>query len=78
MKWFNGLRKGSIHNFGQLMQVFRALFITCSKVSQPIDALLSMRIRSGETFRSYANRYRELYSEIRVWKCAGNCQYLPA
>ena len=39
------------------MQAFGARFITCSKVPQLIVALLSMRIRSGETFRSYANRY---------------------
>ena len=57
MRWFNGLRKGSIRNFRELMQAFRARFITCSKVPQVIDALLSMRMKSGETLRSYANRY---------------------
>ena len=31
------------------MQAFGAQFITCSKVPQPVDALLSMTIRSGET-----------------------------
>ena len=49
MRWFNGLRKGSIRNFGELMQAFGARFITCSKVPQLIGALLSMRMRSGET-----------------------------
>ena len=33
-----------------------------------MDALLSMIIRVGETFRSYASRYWELYNEI----CGGN------
>lgn len=46
------------------MQEFGALFITCNKVPLSIDALLSMRIRSGETLHSYANRYWELYNEI--------------
>lgn len=64
MKWFNGLRKGSIRNFKELMHAFRAQFITCSKVTQPKDALLSMRMRSGEILRSYMNRYWELYNEI--------------
>ena len=64
IRWFNGLRKGSIYNFGQLMQECGAQFITCNKVPQPIDALLSMRMRSGETIRSYENRYWELYNEI--------------
>ena len=46
------------------MQAFGARFIMCSKVPQPIDALLSMRMSNGETPRSYANRYWELYNEI--------------
>ena len=29
-----------------------------------MDALLSIKIRVGETLRSYANRYLELYNEI--------------
>ena len=49
MKWFNGLRKWSIRNFGELMQAFGAQFIMCSKVPQSISALLSMRMKSGET-----------------------------
>ena len=64
MRWFNGLRKGSIHNFEELIQVFGAQFITCNKVLQLIDALLSMRMGNGETLWSYANRYWELYNEI--------------
>lgn len=49
MRWFNGLKKGSIHNFGELIQAFGARFVTCNRVPQPIDALLSMKIGSGET-----------------------------
>ena len=29
-----------------------------------MDALLSMKIRVGETLRFYSSRYRELYNEI--------------
>ena len=57
MRWFNGLRKDSIHSFEELIHVFKARFITCSRVPQLIDALLSMRMGSGETLRLYANRY---------------------
>ena len=64
MRWFNHLKKGSIHSFGKLIRVFGACFITCSRAPQPIDALLSIRMRSGETFQSYAGRYWELYNEI--------------
>ena len=31
---------------------------------QPVDALLSIKMRVGETLQSYANRYWELYNEI--------------
>ena len=64
MRWFNGLRKGSIRNFRELMQAFGLRFITCSRVPQLIVSLLFVRIRSGETLRFYANRYWELYNEI--------------
>jgi len=64
MRWFNGLRKGSIHNFGELIQVFRPRFITCIQVPQPIDVLLSMKMDNRETLRSYANRYKEFYKKI--------------
>ena len=64
LRWFNGLRKGSIHSFAKLIQEFGARFVTCSRVPQPVDALLSIKMRVGETFRSYASRYWELYDEI--------------
>ena len=38
--------------------------MTCSQVPQPVDALLSMKMRAGETLRSYASWYWELYNEI--------------
>ena len=57
LRWFNGLRKGSIHNFEELIQELGAWFMTCSRVSQPVDALLSMKMGAGEILQSYANRY---------------------
>ena len=64
LRWFNGLKKGSIHNFEELIQELGAWFMTCSRVSQPVDALLSMKMRGGETLWNYSNRYWELYNEI--------------
>ncbi|XP_023919104.1 uncharacterized protein LOC112030671 [Quercus suber] len=64
LKWFNGLRKGSIHNFAELIQEFGVRFVTCNQVPQLVDALLSMKMKVGETLRSYASRYWELYNEI--------------
>jgi len=64
LRWFNGLRKGSIHSFAELIQEFSVQFMTCSRVPQPMDALLSMKIGAGETLHSYANRYWKLYNKI--------------
>ena len=64
LRWFNGLREGSIHSFTELIQKFNIWFVTCSRVLQPIDALLSMKMRVEETLRSYASRYWEFYNEI--------------
>ena len=64
LRWFNGLQKGSIHNFAKFIQEFGVRFVTCSQVPQLVDALLSIKMRVGETLRNYANRYWELYNEI--------------
>ena len=32
LRWFNGLRKGSIHSFVELIQEFGVQFMTCSQV----------------------------------------------
>ena len=52
LRWFNGLRKGSIHSFIELIQEFIVQFMTFSRVPQPVDALLSMKMRAEETLRS--------------------------
>ena len=55
LKWFNGLQKGSIHNFIKLIQEFGVRFVTYSRVPQLVGALLSMKMRIRETFRNYAS-----------------------
>ncbi|XP_075636473.1 uncharacterized protein LOC142608661 [Castanea sativa] len=64
LRWFNGLKKGSVHSFLKLIQEFGVWFMTCSQVPQPVDTLLSMKMGAGETLRNYASRYWELYNEI--------------
>ena len=51
MRWFDGLGEGSINCFQELTKAFGARFITCSRVPRPLDSLLSMTIRDGETMR---------------------------
>ena len=57
MRWFDGLGAGSIDSFKELTWVFRSRFITCSRVSRPLDSLLSMTMREGETLKMYLDRY---------------------
>ena len=64
LRWFNGLRKGSICSFTELIQEFGTRFVMCSWVLQLVDALLSIKMGVGEILRSYASRYWELYNEI--------------
>ena len=45
MRWFDGLRTHSISSFNKLTQSFCSRFITCSRVPQPLDSLLSMSMR---------------------------------
>ena len=64
MRWFDGLRTNSISSFKKLTQSFCSRFITCSKVPQHLDSLLSMSMREGESMKAYAERYWEMFNEI--------------
>ena len=64
MRWFDGLRTNSISSFKKLTQSFCSRFITCSRVPQPLDSLLSMTMREGESVKAYAKRYWEMFNEI--------------
>ena len=64
MRWFNGLRANSINSFNELTQAFSSRFVTCSKVPRPLDSLLSLSMREGETLKTYLDRYWEMYNEI--------------
>ena len=57
LRWFNGLRKGLIHSFELLIEEYEVRFMTCSRVPQPVDVLLSIKMGAGETLRSYTSRY---------------------
>ena len=64
MHWFDTLEEGLVGSFKELMRAFRARFITCSRVSKPIDYLLSMAMKEGETLKTYLDRYWETNNEI--------------
>ena len=64
MGWFDGLRTNSISSFKKLTQSLCSRFITCSRVPQPLDSLLSMTMREGESVKAYAERYWEIFNEI--------------
>ena len=64
MRWFDGLRTNSVSSFKKLTQSFCSRFITCSRVPQPLDSLLSMSMREGESVKAYSERYWEIFNEI--------------
>ena len=64
IRWFDELKTNSISSFRKLTQSFYSRFITCSRVLQPLDFLLSMSMREGESVKAYAERYCEMFNEI--------------
>ena len=64
MRWFNGLKANSIDSFKKLTRAFGARFVTCSRVSRPLGSLLFMSMQEGETFKTYSDRYWEMFNEI--------------
>ena len=57
MRWFDELMTNSVSSFKKLTQSFCSRFITCSRVPQPLDSLLSMSMREGEFVKAYSERY---------------------
>ena len=64
MRWFDGLREDSIDSFKELTWAFGSYFITCTRVLRPIDSLLSLSMREGETLKTYSDRYWEMFNKI--------------
>ena len=64
MRWFDGLKEGSINSFKELTRVFGAHFVTYKRVPRPLDSLLSMTMREKETLKMYFDRYWEMFNEI--------------
>ena len=64
IRWFDRLRTNSIISFKKLTQSFYSRFITCSRVPQPLDSLLSMSMREGEFMKAYFERYWKMFNEI--------------
>ena len=62
MRWFDSLGTGSINSFKELIQAFGSHFITCSRVSRPLDSLLSLSIREGETLK---NIFRQILGDVQ-------------
>ena len=64
MRWFDGLRAGSIDSFKELTQAFGSRFITCSRVPWPLASVLSLSMREGETLKTYSDKYWEMFNAI--------------
>ena len=57
MRWFNGLKVDFVDSYRQLTQAFGFRFVTNSRALQPLNALLSLSMRNGETPKTYSGRY---------------------
>ena len=57
MRWFDSLGVSFIDSFNELTQAFGSRFITYNRVLQPLDSLLSMAMREGETLKTYSDKY---------------------
>ena len=57
-------KANSIKSFKKLTRAFGARFITYSRVPRPLESLLSMSMREGETLKTYSDRYWEMFNEI--------------
>ena len=64
MRWFDGLKVGSIDSFKELTHAFGSRFIMCNRVPRSLASLLSLSMREGETLKTYSDRYWEMFNAI--------------
>ncbi|XP_030922854.1 uncharacterized protein LOC115949707 [Quercus lobata] len=64
VRWFDDLGADSIDSFKELTQAFGSRFITCSRAPRPLNSLLFLSMREGETLKTYSDRYWEMFIEI--------------
>nr|XP_023885355.1 uncharacterized protein LOC111997487 [Quercus suber] len=64
MRWFDGLKAGSINSFKELTQAFGSRFVTCRRAVRPVSSLLSLFMREGESLKAYSDRYWEMFNEV--------------
>ena len=57
MRWFDGLEKGSIWGYDELIRAFGVRFVTCSRTPKPFASLLTMAMKEGKTLKAYLDRY---------------------
>ena len=64
MRWFDSLKPNFINSFKQLTQAFGSHFIMSSRIPWPLDSLMSLSMREGETLKAYSDRYWEMNNKI--------------
>ena len=64
MRWFNQLGRRTINSWDQMAEAFVARFITNSRKTREMDALLTMKLQDNETIKDYSTRFWETYNDI--------------
>jgi hypothetical protein len=64
LRWFDRLDHRSIRSWQEMSESFTARFITNTQKPKEIDALLALKMKAGETLKSYSARYWEVYNDI--------------
>uniref|UniRef100_A0A2N9H0K6 Retrotransposon gag domain-containing protein n=1 Tax=Fagus sylvatica TaxID=28930 RepID=A0A2N9H0K6_FAGSY len=64
LRWFNQLGRRTINSWIQMAEAFVARFITNSRKTREMDALLTMKLEDNETIKEYLTKFWETYNDI--------------
>jgi hypothetical protein len=64
LRWFNQLGRQTINSWTQMVETFVARFITNSRKTREMDALLTMKFQENETIKDYSTKFWETYNNI--------------
>uniref|UniRef100_A0A2N9FB44 Integrase catalytic domain-containing protein n=1 Tax=Fagus sylvatica TaxID=28930 RepID=A0A2N9FB44_FAGSY len=77
LRWFDRLDHRSIRSWQEMSESFTARFITNTRKPKEIDALLALKMKAGETLKSYSARYWESRSARRDEKSSASERSVP-
>ena len=64
LEWFYSLQLRSLHNISEVSEAFLTQYATCQEAKRSSHHLLSVRMRPGDSLKSYINYFQNQLTRV--------------